>query len=165
MTWKNLRLLFPYGFFPGWEHWTFGLPLPFCFLICLLLLSCREHWNILWSNCCSQGSMHLKKLKIIFPMYSIKWTVKAHLFYTSANTNLVQLEPEESKQFNSTRITHWKRDEKCASSGWIRLWYCWEEEEEYDKWGPHISNRGEGLQWSIRIHIRLQQGPSHLHTY
>jgi hypothetical protein len=35
-----------------------------------------------------------------------------------------------------------------------------EDEEEDDKWGPQVSDRGEKLQQSIHIRIHLQLGPS-----
>jgi hypothetical protein len=35
-----------------------------------------------------------------------------------------------------------------------------QEEEEDDKWGPHVSDRGEKLQQSIRIRIHLRLGPT-----
>jgi hypothetical protein len=35
-----------------------------------------------------------------------------------------------------------------------------EEEEEDDKWGPHVSDRREKLQQSIHIRIHLQLGPT-----
>ena len=81
------------------------------------------------------------------------------------------------------QMERWKRGEWsstcCCSPAWSRAaaahhrrWRMrlsngrWrEEEEDDDMWGPRVSDRREGLQCNIRIHIHLQLGPFCLHTY
>jgi hypothetical protein len=41
----------------------------------------------------------------------------------------------------------------------------WEEEEDNDKWGPHVIERRAHIQWNVRLPIHLQLGPGRLYTY
>jgi hypothetical protein len=46
----------------------------------------------------------------------------------------------------------------------VEMWVK-EEEEEDDKWGPHVGDRGELLQKRIRICIHMHVGLSEIYTY